>query len=285
MAMVHDFFEVKHSARIFSLLFLFIGASPLFAPSIGSLLTAFLGWRWVFVFMFTLASVILAGAVFLLPEGHEPDPGISLKPSHIAATFARIYENREFRRYALTGAFSFAGLFTYVAGASIMFMEQFGVGPKMFGALFALLAVGFIGASQLNVALLRRYDSARIFAAALRGQVLTGIVMLVCAACGWLTLPVTVALLFCLLGCVGVCNPNASALALAPFSRDAGSASALLGLIQLGTGALISTVIGLAGAKTSLPIIATMCGTSVIALIIYAAIRGGRNPEIITERA
>jgi DHA1 family bicyclomycin/chloramphenicol resistance-like MFS transporter len=280
ISMVHDFFPVEQSAKIFSLLFLFIAASPLFAPSIGSLLTAYLGWRWVFVFMFVLASATLAAIRFLLPEGHQPDAGISLKPSDITATYLGIFENKNFQRYAITGAFSLAGLFTYVAGASIMFMGQFGVGQKMFGALFALLAVGFIGASQLNVALLKRHDSAAIFAWAIRGQVASSLVLLVCAMAGILTLGSTVAMLFVILACVGLSNPNGSALALAPFSREAGSASALLGLIQLGAGALISTTIGVVGAKDSLPIIATLFATSALGLLLHTAIRPRETPEI-----
>jgi DHA1 family bicyclomycin/chloramphenicol resistance-like MFS transporter len=179
ITMVHDFFPVEQSAKIFSLLFLFIGASPLLAPTIGSLLTAYLGWRWVFVFMASLVSLILAAVVFFLPEGHEPNPAISLTPAHITKTFIRIFEDKVFLRYTLASAFSFAGLFTYIAGAPIVFMEEYHVTPKAFGVIFAFLAAGFIGGSQLNIWLLRHFKSATIFTYALQAQTLCGLVFLV----------------------------------------------------------------------------------------------------------
>ncbi len=269
ITMVHDFFPVDQSARVFSLLFLFIGASPLFAPSIGSILTACLGWRWVFVFMAAVVALVLAAVMFLLPEGHEPDPAISLKPSRIAATFAAILEDRGFLRYTLAGAFSFAGLFSYVAGAPIIFMEQFHVDAKMFGVIFAVLAVGFIGGSQVNVWLLRRFKSEAIFPCALKAQVACGLVFLIGTVGGWFGIVATLALLFIFLACVGIGNPNGTALALAPFTKNAGSASALLGAIQLGTGAVVSTSIGFLNAQGSLPVIGILFATALAGLFFY----------------
>ncbi|HEU5046212.1 MAG TPA: multidrug effflux MFS transporter [Rickettsiales bacterium] len=273
IAMVHDFFPVDQSARIFSRLFLYIGASPLLAPTIGSMLTAYLGWRWVFIFMLVMASAVLTCIALFLPEGHKPDKSISLKPLHIAAAFLMIFRNRSFHRYAFVSAFSFAGLFSYVAGAPIIFMEQFGVSQKMFGVLFAVLAGGFIGASQINVMLLKRFSSKIILAYALWAQVACSALLFAGTWSGAFGLVQTVVLLFGLLASVGVANPNASALALAPFTKNAGSASALMGVIQLGTGALISTSIAIVGAKTSLPIIAILFVTALAGVVLHGVLR------------
>jgi DHA1 family bicyclomycin/chloramphenicol resistance-like MFS transporter len=54
-----------------------------------------------------------------------------------------------------------------------------------------------------------------------------------------------VALLFLFLLCAGVTYPNAAALALEPFSKNIGSASALLGFLQLGLGSLAAAFVGL----------------------------------------
>src|SRR5580698_9797450 len=79
IAMVRDFFPVKESARIFSLLFLMIGVSPLLAPTSGSAIVAGLGWRWIFVLLAAIAFVILTVTFLLLPEGHQPDHSVSLR--------------------------------------------------------------------------------------------------------------------------------------------------------------------------------------------------------------
>lgn len=280
IAMVHDFFPVEQSARIYSLLFLFIGASPLLAPTIGSLLTAYLGWRWVFVFMAVLVSAVLAAIRFLLPEGHEPNPEISLTPARIAATFVRILENKVFLRYTLASAFAFAGLFTYVAGAPIVFMEEFHVTAKAFGIIFAVLAAGFIGGSQVNIWLLRHCRSAVIFSRALQVQTVCGLVFLAGTLCGWFGITGVLVMFFLFLACVGVSNPNGTALALAPFHANTGSASALLGAVQLGTGALVSTSIGVLNAKSSLPVIEILCATACIGLVLDLLLRSSPEPAV-----
>jgi len=172
MAMVRDFFPVKESAKIISLLVLILGASPLLAPTIGSFIIAALGWRWVFVMLAIIVVIILVIIIFFLPEGHHPDTSVSLKPQPIIKGFAEILVKRQFYVYALAGTFSFAGLFVYVAGSPAIFMEGFHVSAKTYGGIFALLSVGFIGGSQLNHVLSRRWSNEEIFKMALVIQVL-----------------------------------------------------------------------------------------------------------------
>lgn len=270
IAMVRDFFPVKESAKVFSLLFLMIGVSPLLAPTIGSFLMTGLGWRWIFATLAIIASVILALTFFLLPEGHQPDHSVSLKPKPILLGFWNILKDPQFLTYTLAGAFSFAGLFTYVAGSPIIFMDGFHVTTRAFGIIFAVLVMGFIGGNQLNVLLLRRYSSQQIFLTALLLQVAIGIVFLAGMLDHLLGLPATLVLFFVFLSCIGLTYPNAAALGLAPFSRDAGRASALLGFLQTGTGALISMSIGILGAKAVIPLL------SITALIALAMLLVGR---------
>ena len=87
VAMVRDFFAARESAKIFSTLFLIIGVSPLLAPTAGSLIMIWLGWRSIFVVLACIAAAILAFTALLLPEGHPPDRSISLKPEPILRNF------------------------------------------------------------------------------------------------------------------------------------------------------------------------------------------------------
>jgi MFS transporter, DHA1 family, multidrug resistance protein len=265
IAMVRDFFPVKESAKIFSLLFLMIGISPLLAPTIGSLLLAALGWRWIFVVLAAIASAILAVTFFLLPEGHEPDRSISLRPGPLLRGFWGILKEPQFITYTLAGAFSFAGLFAFVAGSPIIFMDGYHMGTKAFGIIFAVLVMGFIGGNQLNVILLRRFTSRQIFLAALVAQVLIGILFFVGVRGHLVGLKATLALFFFFLSCIGLTYPNSAALALAPYSRHAGRASALLGCLQTGTGALVSMGIGMLGASS---VVLLLSSTALVALVV-----------------
>jgi DHA1 family bicyclomycin/chloramphenicol resistance-like MFS transporter len=228
----------------------------------------------------TIAFVILILVFTLLPEGHEPDHSVSLRPGPILNGFWRIFRNPQFLTYTLAGAFSFAGLFAFVAGSPIIFMDGFHMGTGAFGIVFAVLVMGFIGGNQLNVFLLRKFTSQQIFLMALLLQVLIGTIFFIGVRGNLLDLKATLVLFFVFLSCIGLTYPNGAALGLAPFSRDAGRASALLGFLQTGTGALISMGIGLLGVKA---VISLLSSTAVVALAILLVGRAMIGQTVETD--
>jgi len=268
MAMVRDFFPVDKSAKIISLLVLILGASPLLAPSIGSIIITSLGWQWVFATLALIVLIILAQTFFFLPEGHAPDTKVSLKPAPIVKGFMEILTRRQFYIYALAGTFSFAGLFVYVAGSPAIFMESFHLSAGAYGGVFAFLSIGFIGGSQLNHLLSRRWTSEEIFRTAVIVQVIASLFYLLGVYNDWYGLFGNIAFLFVILSCAGLTYPNAASIAMAPFSKNAGSASALLGFIQIGIGGLISAGAGIIHLKGSLSTSITMGFSSVTALLL-----------------
>jgi DHA1 family bicyclomycin/chloramphenicol resistance-like MFS transporter len=268
IAMVRDFFPPEASAKVFSLLFLIIGLSPLLAPTAGSMLMSWLGWRAIFLVLGSIAAVVLVAVFFMLPEGHSPDRSISLKPQPILKEFFLILRQPQFRTYAFAGAFSFAGLFAYVTGSPLVFMDGFHVSAKTFGIIFACVTMGFIAGNQVNVFLLRRFSSQKIFSRALATQVVIGLLFVAGMSLGWWGIAATLVLFFAFLSVLGLTYPNAAALALAPFSRNMGSASALLGFIQMGTGAIISTGIGFFGAKAPIMLLSA---SALLSLMIFFA--------------
>jgi MFS transporter, DHA1 family, multidrug resistance protein len=85
---------------------------------------------------------------------------------------------------------------------------------------------------------------------------------------GWLRLPVTMIFLFLLLGCVGIANPNTTALTLAPFDKNTGTASALMGAIQIGLGSLISVFISLFEKPSLTPLAISFLMSSILAFFM-----------------
>jgi DHA1 family bicyclomycin/chloramphenicol resistance-like MFS transporter len=265
MAMVLDFFPSDKSSGIISLLILILGVSPLLAPTVGSFIVAAWNWRGVFITLAGVALIILIIVFIFLPEAYEPDKTKSLLPKAIIADFKNILFRRQFYIYALAGSFSFAGLFVYVAGSPAIFMGEFQVSPKMYGGIFAALSVGFIGSSQLNHVLSGKYRNEEIFKFVLFTQVLTSVIFLICSLNNWIGIIATFCFLFVILSCAGLTYPNAASLALNPFKKNAGSASALLGFLQIGIGGMISAGIGVLQMKVSLSIALIMAASSLIA--------------------
>ena len=279
-AMVRDLFDVKENAKIFSTLMLVVAVSPIIAPTLGGYITAALGWHYVFVMLIIIGVVILTGIYFLLPETKKPDPEFSLKPVSIIKSYASVVIHPQFYTYALTAAVSAAAIYAYIGGSPHVFMEIYKVNEKQYGWIFALIAMGLIGASQLNTVLLKNYTSVQIIKVALTCQAIIGIAMALISLFGWGDLFITIFFIFIFLACQGFVFPNASALSLASFGHNAGSASALLGSIQMGIGAGSSALVSLLQNDTALPMTGVMACCAIAALSVFSM---GR--KIIVTRA
>ncbi|HJU46234.1 MAG TPA: MFS transporter, partial [Chitinophagaceae bacterium] len=228
-------------------------------------------WYAIFITLAILVALVLLFTFFYLPEGHQPDTSISLAPKPIIEGFRSILLEPQFYVFSLAGTFSFAGLFVYVAGSPAIFMDEFHVNAGTYGGIFALLSIGFIGGSQLNHLLTRKYTNESIFQATVIAQVIVGILYFTGVANNWCGLTGNLVFLFLLLCCTGLTYPNAAAVALRPFSKNAGSASALLGFIQIGIGGLISSGVGMLHFKGSLSTSLIIALSSSIALAILLA--------------
>ncbi|HEY0175358.1 MAG TPA: multidrug effflux MFS transporter, partial [Pedobacter sp.] len=268
VAMVRDLFPVQENAKVFALLMLVVGVSPMVAPTVGGYVTTAFGWHSVFLVLMLLGVMNLLASIFGLPDSYQPDHTLSLKPKPIIKNFIVVLREPQFYTYAFTGAVAFSGLFAYVAGSPLLFMDIFAVKEETYGWIFAFLSIGLIGASNLNTVVLRKYSSEQVIFAALICQAIIGIVFVVGSMNGWFGLPATIFLLFIYLACLGFANPNTSALSLAPFSKNAGSASAMMGAVQMGLGTLASIGVSLFDTRSSLPMVAIMASTSIIALAI-----------------
>lgn len=273
-AMVRDLFGAKESAKVFSLLLLVLGASPLIAPTAGGYIVSVWSWRIVFLVLLILGVIITVLTVVVLPESYQPDKQFSLKPLPILRNFLAVLRVKQFVVYVFVQAFAFAGLLAYVAGSPMLFMDYFHLNKRTYGWVFAFLAVAFIVLGQFNTLLLQRFKNEQIIRVALPLQVIFAVLFLVGTIAGWYGLELTIFFLFAFLTCLGFTFPNATALALAPFSRNAGSASALLGFFQLGIGTVASVGVSIFSNGTPAPLVAVIAATSVIALAVLVIGQG-----------
>jgi DHA1 family bicyclomycin/chloramphenicol resistance-like MFS transporter len=282
VAMVRDFFPVKDSAKIFSLLMLVVGVSPMLAPTVGGYITILYGWHAIFIALLALGVLNLLSTIFLLPNVFKPDLDISLKPGPIIKGFLSVTFEPQFYTYAFAGAIAFAGLFAYVAGSPVVFMDVYKVSTETYGWIFAFLSIGLIGASQVNSALLKKYKSEQIIMVALLCQVAFSIIFFVAVYYNLAGVAGTITFLFAFLCCIGFTNPNTIALSLAPFKKNAGTASALMGAIQMGMGALASSALSFFNTKSAEPMILVMLFTSLLAFLILAVGRKKIRPIMAT---
>lgn len=268
ITMVRDLFPIQEIPKVFAKLMLVLGLSPMLAPTIGGYITEDFGWHMVFLILTIMGIAVLLASKFLLKSTHKPDISISLKPTPIINNFILVLKEPQFYTYAFTGGIAFSGLFTYVASSPVIFMDIFNVDGKVYGWIFAFLSISFIGTSQLNSYLLKQYSSEQLISVGLKLQFLISLIFAIGIYFNWFGLYGVIAMLFLFLGCLGFCNPNTTALSLAPFEKNAGSASAVMGAVQMGLGALASVAVGIFVKDSIMPVTMIFIGSSFLALLI-----------------
>ncbi len=286
-AMVRDIFPVKENAKIFSLLMLVVAVSPIIAPTTGGYVTALFGWQSIFIILAAIGLATLVSVYFALPESRQADVSVSLLPKPIVKSFLEIIKVPQFYTYAFTGSIAAAGLYAYIAGSPHVFMELYHVTGEQYGWIFAVIAAGLITSSQINTLMLRNFTSEQIIRVALLCQSIAGVTLFIGSLFHFVGLFSSIFLIFIFLCCQGFTFPNSSALSMAPFTLNAGRASALMGAIQLGIGAFTSALVSFLHNETALPMAGVMAACAVLSFIVLMA--GSRaifrtNVKVVQEK-
>ncbi|MFB9862491.1 Bcr/CflA family multidrug efflux MFS transporter [Rufibacter immobilis] len=268
-ALVRDLFPVTETAKVFSWLILVIAVSPMIAPTVGGYMTAAFGWHSVFYVLAAITLFILVGILFALPQGKGPDPSMSLKPKAVLGNFLTVLRNPQFLVYTLVGGIASAAPFAYISGSPDVFMNIYKVSEQEYGWIFAVLSIAMIGSPQFNHLLLKKLRSDQIIKMGLVFQTVVGALMVTGVYAGWYGKTGLIVVLFLFLLGQGLTAPNASALSLAPFSKFAGSASALGGSFRMGIGALVSGAVSVLHNNTALPMVGVMTSCTIIGILIY----------------
>jgi DHA1 family bicyclomycin/chloramphenicol resistance-like MFS transporter len=197
-------------------------------------------------------------------------------------SYRTILRDRTFIGLALTASLGMAAVFAHVSGSSYVMQEQFGLSEQAFGLVFGLGALGLIGSAQLNVRLLNRYAPRQIMVTALAVST-GGILLMLALAAGHVGgLAGLLVPLFTALTGVGLVMPNASALALTRHGEAAGTAAAIAGCLQFGSGAVTAPLVGALG-STSVAMATVMTASFLGALAALLFVVRGADLETVRE--
>ncbi len=155
-----------------------------------------------------------------------------------------------------------------------MLQEIYGVSPQGYSSIFGMNAFGLMAAGQINGQLVGRVAPQRLLLGGLTATACGGAALLAVVAVGSSGLEGVTAALFVVVASLGFVMPNATTLALSGHPRPAGSASALLGVMQYAVGAAAAPLVGL-GDRSALQmaIVIAVCGVSALAVGVLRAVR------------
>lgn len=267
-AIVRDLFDGPELTRFFAALSLVNGTAPILAPVIGGQLLRFGDWHFVFYLLAILSTMMLLSVALRLPETLPLDRRVEGNLTTTLKTFGRLLTDRVFIGYAFAQAFVMGAMFAYISGSPFVLQNIYGASPQQFSFLFGLNGIGIILAAQIAGRLAGRVDSERLMRISLTIVASASILL-------FLALTLTNQLIFVMIplffvvSSVGLISTLGFTLAMQNYGATAGSASALLGLLPMLVGSLVSPLVGIMGEQSAVPMGLIIMTLDCLALILY----------------
>ena len=277
-AIVRDAYGREDSVKVMGYLAVGIGVAAAISPSIGGLIQGTVGWRGGFVFLAVLAGLPVLVAWRVLEETHldrDPRTGGGLR---LFSNLAVLLRSPLFLGYALSVAFINGSFFAFLAAAPFILVDSLGQPPEKVGLLLLYSTVGFLIGSLAGPRFVGRLglDRVIVFGAISIFIVVAGMVAI--GLSGHLNVNAVMIPMFLTGISSGFVFPPAAAAAVGVIPRISGSASGLLGFIQLGMGAIGTGLASLFGHETQVPVALTMAAMAIGGLGSLWLIRRGRRP-------
>jgi DHA1 family bicyclomycin/chloramphenicol resistance-like MFS transporter len=187
--------------------------------------------------------------------------------------------------YTLAFSLAFGAVFCYIAGSSFLYQDVLGL--TIAGNAWAVAGTVLVhsATAMSTAALLRWVSPRRLVHAGLGLMLLASATFLAVVSVDSLSLGVTLALVAVFFVGSGLVMPNATARALDQLPGSLGSGSAVLGTLQNTAAALAAPLVGLAGARVSLPLAGSMSCFALLAVAALALTRGNRTTQETRETA
>ena len=264
-AMVRDRFGSDGSAKAFSLMMLVVAIGPMIAPVIGGWLTGF-GWRAIFAVLSLFGALLAASVVNSIDETLVAERRTRGGVAQALARYRTMFKSTQLLSYTAVAGLMQSAIFAYVVSAPFVLIDVYGVPPQYFGFVFFANTAGLIAASQINAAIVGRFGPERILGIALLWPVGLSIALVAALLLGISSIYLVLSVLFGLLVGHGFISPNAAALGLSKHGEQAGTASAVMGIIQFGLAIVTIFITSLFEAKSALPLALVIGTCSCLAL-------------------
>lgn len=267
-AIVRDMMTGAAATRMMSRIFLVFSVSPMLAPLVGSALLVLTGWRGIFAALLIASVASLALLTFAQPETLAPDNRRPFRMGFLLRGCGELFFDKSFLLLTFIGAFGFGSFFIFLAAASYVYQEGFGLSSTGFSLAFAVNAVAFIGASQGAGRAAERFGSMTVLKWASLGFALVSSALFSLALLGH------VGLFTCIVGLalgnagLGLIIPSTMVMALDHQGDKAGLASSLGGTLQMLTGGVLVVALGPWLGASATPMIGGIAFAAVVTLVL-----------------
>jgi DHA1 family bicyclomycin/chloramphenicol resistance-like MFS transporter len=268
VAIVRDLFTGFKASHLLSLVVMVLGVTPIIAPLFGSAIIAGGSWRIVFLVQGLLGVVLMLGVARKLPETRAVALRKETSVEQTFRNYARLLVNTRYMPFVLVVSIAQAGFFAYLSASAPVFIATFGMSPFAFSVAFALNALGMVACARMSAFVHRRIRADHIVRGALVVYLLAAVALAAMSATGAVSLLPFAGTLFVIVATLGFIMPLSTLLAMESVGAIAGTAAALMGAFQFGTGALSSAAMGAFADGTALPMAACIFVCALVATVL-----------------
>ena len=267
-AVVSDIARGHRAAQLYSVLSLITSLAPVVAPLAGGVIATVADWRVVFWVLTGFGVVMLACSVFVIPETLPREARSGGGLGRIFRNAEEVLRDRVFRRYALSFAFAFGALFSYISASSFVIQNVLGYSALAYSAIFALNACGSIATGVVNTKLVGSRSPESLLLVGVVGLTVFSVLNVVLVLLGVLG-TVTLVLIFLAQACMGFVLGNAVALAQqrAQHKKLSGTGSAVVGMGQFVMAGIVTPLTGLAGEGSAVPMAVCMAVCAAVSVV------------------
>jgi DHA1 family bicyclomycin/chloramphenicol resistance-like MFS transporter len=273
-AIIRDLYDRDRAAGMIGLVTTAMVIAPMLAPVVGGILETTFGWESIFAFIMLLTIAVLAWAVMMLPETHVRTTAVNF--TAMLREWKSLLSNRTFYAYTLCGAFGCAPHFTMVGGGPHVIITLMGRSSAEYGMWFMISSLGYMSGNFTVSRIAQRFGLDTLIIAGLVVELIGAVITVVLFASYPDGGPAVVFLpQFIISYGNGLLLPNCIAGAVSVRPEAAGTASGVIGFIQMGTGAASVQIVSmfLLGATTAMPIAWIMLAVVLMAGVSFGALR------------
>jgi MFS transporter, DHA1 family, multidrug resistance protein len=188
-----------------------------------------------------------------------------------------LFSSKTFMGLTFIGGFGMASFFVFIASASFVYTQQYGLTPTQFSIAFAINAIGFFGASQLAANFGERFGMKTVIAYASAGFAFFTVGLFLLTLAGFNSLYLLIFMLICSNACLGLIIPSAMVMSLDDHGEIAGLASSIGGTLQMLAGSAMIALVSPFFDGTSLPMTAAIAACGVGAFVLSRLVLGGNK--------
>lgn len=266
-AVARDLYNGHELTRFFALLMLVNGLAPIVAPVLGGAMLSWMNWRGIFAVLAFIAILLFSFSSLKLHETLQPERRAQGGIFSMLGSVCSLLKHRPFMGLCLTQGFIMAGMFAYIGASPFVLQQIYHLSPQMFSLCFAINGIGLVISAQVSTRLSRRFGEMALVKAGLVIAAVASVALVIAASLNAPLVTLLVPLFFSVM-VIGIIGPNAGSLAMQSQGKNAGSASALLGVCMFALGAIAVPVTGF-GSMPALSMGLTILGCYAIAILMF----------------